>query len=38
MLQNLDLSKILVLDIETVPQHPNYKHAPEHWQHLWDKK
>jgi predicted PolB exonuclease-like 3'-5' exonuclease len=38
MLQNLDLSKILVLDIETVPQHPNYKHAPEQWQHLWDKK
>ena len=38
MLQNLDLTKILVLDIETVPQYPTYKEVPEKWQHLWDKK
>ena len=38
MLQNLDLTKILVLDIETVPQYITYKEVPEKWQHLWDKK
>lgn len=38
MLQNLDLTKILVLDIETVPQYPSFADVPEKWQHLWDKK
>jgi predicted PolB exonuclease-like 3'-5' exonuclease len=38
MLQHIDLTKVLVIDIETVPQYPSYKDVPEHWQHLWDKK
>lgn len=38
MLQHLDLTKVLVLDIETVPLYPNYEQLPEKWQHLWDKK
>lgn len=38
MLQNLDLTKILILDIETVPQYPSFADVPEKWQHLWDKK
>lgn len=38
MLQHLDLTKILILDIETVPQYPAFSEAPEKWQYLWDKK
>ncbi|MBP9186610.1 MAG: 3'-5' exonuclease [Bacteroidia bacterium] len=38
MLQHIDLTKTLVLDIETVPQYPNYQQVPENWQKLWDKK
>ncbi len=38
MLEHLDLTKILVLDIETVPQEPSYSSLPEKWQNLWDKK
>jgi predicted PolB exonuclease-like 3'-5' exonuclease len=38
MLQHLDLSKVLVLDIETVPQYPSFNEVPEKWQHLWGKK
>lgn len=29
---------ILFLDIETVPQYPDYNTAPETWRELWDKK
>jgi len=29
---------ILFLDIETVPQYPDYYAAPEVWRELWDKK
>lgn len=38
MLQHLDLTKILILDIETVPQFSSFDTMPEKWQKLWDKK
>lgn len=38
MLANIDIEKVLFLDIETVPQHPVYADAPERIQKLWDKK
>lgn len=38
MLQHLDLTKILILDIETVPQYPSFTEVPEKWQQLWEKK
>jgi predicted PolB exonuclease-like 3'-5' exonuclease len=38
MLGALDLTKILVLDIETVPQYPAYEHLPDRWKDLWGKK
>ncbi|MFN5884798.1 MAG: 3'-5' exonuclease [Bacteroidota bacterium] len=38
MLEYLDLTKILVLDIETVPQYHAYDALNEKWQKLWDKK
>jgi DNA polymerase elongation subunit (family B) len=38
MLERLDLSKVLVLDIETVPQQPEFDTLNEKWQLLWEKK
>jgi DNA polymerase elongation subunit (family B) len=38
MLERLDLSKVLVLDIETVPQQPQFNALNEKWQSLWEKK
>ncbi|MDP3930420.1 MAG: 3'-5' exonuclease [Bacteroidota bacterium] len=38
MLENIDLTQILVLDIETVPQYPSFDDMPENWQYLWRKK
>jgi len=38
MLQNLDLTRVLILDIETVPQSPSYSRLDENIQRLWDKK
>ena len=38
MLEQLDLTKILFLDIETVPQFDSYDALPEAWKYLWDKK
>lgn len=38
MLNNLQPENILFIDIETVPQHPNYSDVPEQFQKLWDKK
>ncbi len=38
MLNNLDLTKILVLDIETVPQFSTYNAMPDRWKELWNKK
>ncbi len=38
MLSNLDPEEILFLDIETIPQAPNFNKLPEKWQALWEKK
>lgn len=38
MLQQLNLERVLFLDIETVPQHANYKDVPERLKNLWNKK
>jgi hypothetical protein len=38
MLENIPLSKILFLDIETVPQYPDYQLMDERMKSLWDKK
>ncbi|RYG44639.1 MAG: 3'-5' exonuclease, partial [Chitinophagaceae bacterium] len=32
------LHNILFLDIETVPQHPDYEQVPSEWKELWSKK
>lgn len=38
MLSQLDLNKVLFLDIETVPQYPTYSEVPERLKKLWDLK
>lgn len=38
MFKNLDLRKILFIDIETVPLYPAYEDVPEEMKSLWDKK
>lgn len=38
MLNKIDLSKVLFLDIETVPQHENYSDISERIKPLWDTK
>jgi predicted PolB exonuclease-like 3'-5' exonuclease len=38
MLEQLDLSRVLVIDIETVSQHATYNQLDERWKYLWDKK
>lgn len=38
MLDTVDLEKILVLDIETVPQQPEFHLLPEKFKELWVKK
>ncbi|GGE65894.1 hypothetical protein EV200_106261 [Pedobacter psychrotolerans] len=38
MLKTLDLSQVIVLDIETVPQHQSYDDVPPHMQELWEQK
>jgi len=38
MFETISAEDILFIDIETVPQHPNFSELPEHFQHLWDKK
>ncbi len=38
MLDTIDLEKILVLDIETVPQQPDFHDLPEKFKELWVKK
>ncbi len=34
----LPINNILFLDIETVPQYPDYTQLPEDWKQLWDTK
>jgi len=38
MLEQLDLTKVLVIDIETVSQQPTHEDLDERWQYLWAKK
>jgi len=38
MLEQLDLQNLMVLDIETVPQYPDFSNVPDHFKELWDKK
>ncbi|WP_316797407.1 3'-5' exonuclease [Pedobacter agri] len=38
MLKTLDLSQVIVLDIETVPQYANFEDVPPHLQSLWEQK
>ena len=38
MLDEISLEKILFLDIETVPQYPDYNLLPDNFKKLWDKK
>lgn len=38
MTDNTDLSKILFIDIETVPQYPDFQNLPEDWKELWSHK
>ncbi|WP_443946856.1 3'-5' exonuclease [Pedobacter sp. AW1-32] len=38
MLKTLDLNQVMVLDIETVPQYPNFDDVPPHIQQLWEQK
>ena len=38
MLENLNLKQVLFIDIETVPQFPDYSSAPEKIKSHWDKK
>jgi len=38
MLKNLNIEEILFIDIETVPQKPEYSDLNEKWQQLWERK
>lgn len=38
MLEKIDLKKLLVIDIETVPQYAGYDELPQAWKDLWAKK
>lgn len=38
MIQNIPIEKVLFLDIETVPNAPNWQNVSENEQKLWDKK
>ncbi|MBI3233433.1 MAG: 3'-5' exonuclease, partial [Bacteroidetes bacterium] len=38
MLENLDLTNVLAIDIETVPMVKNYSDLDDHWKKLWTIK
>lgn len=38
MLEHIDLSQLLVLDIETAPQYASFEEVPEIFKVLWDQK
>ncbi|TDG35689.1 3'-5' exonuclease [Pedobacter changchengzhani] len=38
MLKSIDLSQVMVIDIETVPQYPSYHDVPANLQDLWEQK
>lgn len=37
-MQNIKLDNLLLIDIETVPQHPSFELLSEDWKHLWEEK
>lgn len=37
-MQNIKLENLLLIDIETVPQHPEFNLLSSEWQHLWEEK
>ncbi|MES2726607.1 MAG: 3'-5' exonuclease [Bacteroidota bacterium] len=38
MLEQLDLTKVLIIDIETIPQYASFEELPDRWKELWIKK
>jgi DNA polymerase elongation subunit (family B) len=38
LLKQIDINKVLFIDIETVPATPTYAHLDARWKKLWDKK
>ncbi|MEJ6978813.1 3'-5' exonuclease [Pedobacter sp. P351] len=38
MLEHIDLTQLLVLDIETAPQYPTFDEVPEIFKELWEQK
>src|SRR5690606_40862433 len=38
MLKNLEINKVLFLDIETVPMVEQWEDLSENWKNLWQKK
>ena len=38
MLENLNLEKVLFLDIETAAQHPNFEQLDDTFKQLWETK
>jgi uncharacterized protein YprB with RNaseH-like and TPR domain len=38
LFKNIDLNKVLFLDIETVPAVPSYTQLPPQWKKMWDRK
>jgi len=38
MLNNINFQNLLIIDIETVPQYPNFSDVPDRLKSLWDKK
>lgn len=37
-MKNIDLNRVLVIDIETAPAYPHFNELPENWKKLWEKK
>jgi 3'-5' exonuclease len=37
-MQNLRLENLLLIDIETVSEHPTFNELTEDWKHLWEEK
>ena len=37
-MQNITLENLILIDIETVPQHPNFDSLNDEWKQLWDEK
>ena len=38
LLKQIDINKVLFIDIETVPATPTYAHLNERWKKLWERK